>query len=123
MKEMKKMNLLDQHTEVIEGLRCWRAESSLLGWYKNRRESSGRYKESQLIFSILEEMGFQKTVYNHILSLGERDGEDSNLLGRVEVIYSDRDCSLTVRSRFDTIEIECLSELCRTIRGLWFAPC
>ena len=113
--------LLEEHTEVYKGERRWRADSELLGRYFNLHECS--YEEASLvqgrIFEVLKEMGFNATVYDHVLAIGDRDGEDSNLLGRVEIIWDARDQRFTVRNKKSSEEVYCLTEICNQIRDLW----
>ena len=113
--------LLEKHTEVVDGERRWRADSELLGRYFNLHEYSYEQASSVQgrIFEVLKEMGFRATVYDHVLAIGDRDGEDSNLLGRVEIIWDARDQRFAVRNKKSSEEVYCLTEICNQIRGLW----
>lgn len=112
---------LEKHTEVVCSERRWRADSELLGRYFNMHECS--YEECSevqaRIFAVLKEMGFKATVYDHVLAIGKPEGEDSNLLGRVEVLWSPRDQRFTLRNKRSSEEVYCLTEICSQVRDLW----
>jgi len=114
-------DLLEKHTEMYKGERRWRADSELLGRYIDLHTCS--YEECSevqgMIYSVLKEMGFKSTVYDHVLAIGMPDGEDSNLLGRVEVLWSPRDQRFTLRNKESSEEVYCLTEICNQIRDLW----
>jgi len=116
--------LLEKHTEMYKGERRWRADSELVGRYFNLYSCS--YEECSevqtRVYSVLKEMGFRSTVYDHVLAIGKPDGEDSNLLGRVEVLWSPRDQRFTLRSKGFSEEVYCLTEICSQIRNLWEGP-
>ena len=115
------MTELEKHTEMYKGERRWRADSELLGRYIDLHTCS--YEECSevqgMIYSVLKEMGFKSTVYDHVLAIGMPDGEDSNLLGRVEVLWSPRDQRFTLRNKESSEEVYCLTEICNQIRDLW----
>ena len=117
------MSELEKHTEMYQGKRVWRADSQILGNYFNSRGNvnwEGGEKVRDDIFQVLEEAGFNKTPLDYILSIGEKDGEDSHLYGRLEVIWFGDDTSLKIRNRHRSIEVYCLTEFFTEARELWF---
>ena len=115
------MRKLEKHTEIVDGKRRWRSDSELLRSYSEIEQydfvACSQFKSR--FFEVLEEMGFKRGPYDHVLSLGEKDGTDSNLLGRVEVLWSDRDQNIVVRNRFRSVQLVSLSQFCGVVRNLW----
>ena len=64
-------------------------------------------------------MGFKSTVYDHVLAIGESDGEDSNLVGRVEILWVSGEQRFILRNKKHTETVYCLTEICSQIRDLW----
>jgi hypothetical protein len=109
--------LLDKHTEVVDGERCWKLDSELEERYQKIDEGSeiligDRFRFRDDLFAVLKEMGFEATSHPDIL-----------LLGHVKVIWDLRSGWINVRNPYRVREIPSLRDLCSTIRLYWGDSC
>jgi hypothetical protein len=99
---------LEEHTEVVEGIRRWRLGSELERRYQGLDKPTTLLSDLSSfrgdVFVVLKEMGFRDTFHPDVLSLGD-----------VEVIW-DLSGWLTVKNRYRTREIFSLNYLFSTIR-------
>ena len=106
-------SLLDKHTEVVDGERCWRLDSELEERYQKIDEvpqilMADRFSFRDDLFAVLKEMGFEETCHPDVLSLGN-----------VKVVWNLKSGWLSVRNQYRIREIPSMRELCPTIRLYW----
>jgi len=104
-------DLLEKHTEIVNGERRWRADSDLEERYQKLGDSvwlSDRFSFRDDLFAVLKEMGFEKTSDPDVLSLGN-----------VRVVWDFRTGWLEVKNQYRRREIPSLKYLCSTIRFYW----
>jgi len=106
-------DLLEKHTEVVDGERCWRLDSDLEERYQKIDEGSqilmaDRFSFRDDLFAVLKEMGFEETSHPDVLSLGN-----------VKVVWNLKSGWLSVRNQYRVREIPSLRKLCPTIRLYW----
>jgi len=107
------MTELEKHTEVVNGERRWRADSSLEERYQKIDEGvevlmSDRFSFRDDLFAVLKEMGFEETSDPDVLSLDN-----------VKLIWDVESSWISVRNKYRHREVTSLFHLCSTIRSYW----